>query len=70
MDHDAPEVVTLDEALAVAREIGEALGGRQKRALEVLCRHAERARRPSSTAINAVEHFRNAAEIAKGKSNT
>lgn len=58
--------VSLDEALAIAKEIGECLGGRQQRALEVLCRYAQRNRRPSNTAIEA---FRNAAEIAKAGRN-
>ncbi len=62
--------VELDEALAIAAEIGEALGGRQQRALEVLCRAARRGARPSQTfpgvaeppSVSAAEHFRRAAE--------
>jgi hypothetical protein len=58
------EQVTLEEALVIAKEIGESLGGRQQRALEVLSRHAQRSQRQtgSNTAIQA---FRNATEIAK-----
>lgn len=65
MSDEAPEPVSIEEALVIAREIGEALGGRQRRALEVLCRAAERGRKPS-TGAQAVEHFRAATEIAKG----
>jgi hypothetical protein len=56
--------VSYEEAVVLAREIGESLGGRQQRALEVLVRYAERGRRHSGSST-AVEAFRNAAEIAK-----
>ena len=58
-------VITLEEALVIAKEIGESLGGRQQRALEVLARYASRAQRHTGS-HTAVEAFRNAAEIAKG----
>lgn len=72
---DAPEIVTLEEALVIAREVAESLGGRQARALVVLCRHAERGRRSSSAAIRAVgsaadgvQHFLDARrELEKGR---
>jgi len=48
--------VTIEEAVARAMEIGESLGGRDKRCLEVLCRAATRGARISSTAIPAVSH--------------
>lgn len=63
---DAPEVVTFEEAVKIADEIGKELGGRKQRALQVLVRLASKNHRPSSTAIKAVDHFRNAAELAKG----
>jgi len=50
------EGVTLEEALVRAAEIGEGLGGRDQRCLEVLCRAASRGARISSTAIPAVSH--------------
>lgn len=66
--------VTLDEAVAIAREIAESLGGRQARAIEVLIRHAERGRRLSATALMSVgtaaqsaQHFvRAKEELEKG----
>lgn len=59
-----PEEVSYEEAVVIAREIGEALGGRQQRALEVLARYAERGRRRSES-NTAIEAFRTATEIAK-----
>lgn len=53
---------TLDEALAIAREIGESLGGRQQKALIVLSRYAERGRRMSSTALRSVGHVAEGAQ--------
>jgi hypothetical protein len=63
---DQPELVTFEEAVKIADEIGRTLGGRKQRALQVLVRLASKAHRPSSTAMKAVDHFRTAAEIAKG----
>lgn len=64
--------VSIEEALALAKEIGESLGGRQQRALEILCREVRIAhkltRRPSSTSIPAAtasEAFAKVAEILK-----
>lgn len=59
------EDVSVEEAISLGKEIGESLGGRQKLAIDRLVRIAERSRRPSSTAMKAVEHFRAATEIAK-----
>ena len=69
-----PESVSLDEAVALAREIAESLGGRQARAIEVIIRYAERSRRLSKTAISSVgsaaqgvQHFARAQEeLARG----
>lgn len=55
----------VEEAIALGKEIGEALGGKQKQAIDRLVRIAERAKRPSSTALKAVEHFRAASDIMK-----
>jgi len=59
--------MTYDEAVALAKEIGESLGGKQQRAIEVLMRYAARGRRPSSIRLDAVsdalvgaQHFANA----------
>lgn len=57
---DAP--VTLEEALVVAKEIGESLGGRQQVALALLSRYAERGRRMSSTALRSVGHVAEGAQ--------
>ena len=46
--------VGYDEAIAIAREIGECLGGRQMRALEVLARYASQGRKPSVLRMKAV----------------
>ncbi len=46
--------MTFDEAVAIAREVGESLGGRQQRALEVLVRYAARGKKPSSLRLDAV----------------
>jgi hypothetical protein len=54
--------ISLDEALALAREIGDSLGGRQQRALVVLSRYAERGRRLSSTALRSVGHVAEGAQ--------
>jgi hypothetical protein len=59
-----PEEVSYEEAVAIAREIGEVLGGRQQRAIEVLIRYAERGRRRSESST-AIEAFRTATEIVK-----
>jgi hypothetical protein len=58
------EEVSYEEAVVIVREIGEALGGRQKRAIEVLVRYAERGRRRSES-NTAIESFRTATEIIK-----
>lgn len=59
--------LTYEEAVALAKEIGESLGGRQQRAIEVLLRYAARGQRPSSHRLQAVrdaslgvQHFANA----------
>lgn len=57
------EEVSIEEALVIAKEIGESLGGRQQRALEVLCRAADRRRITGQH--QAVTAFRTATEIAK-----
>lgn len=46
--------VTYEEAVAVAKEIGLSLGGRQQRAIEVLLRYAAKGRKPSSIRLEAV----------------
>lgn len=69
-----PEPVSLDEAVALAAEVAESLGGRQARAIEVLIRYAERGRRLSKTALSSVgsaaqgvQHFTRAQEeLARG----
>lgn len=54
VSHEEERPVTFDEALVIAREIGESLGGRQQRALEVLSRYASRGRKPSALRLDAV----------------
>lgn len=49
--------VTYEEAVVLAYEIGQSLGGRQQRALEVLTRFAARGRRTSSAVVDAAQHF-------------
>lgn len=56
------EEISLEEALVLAKEIGEALGGRQQKALELLSRHAIRGTRRSASST-AVEAFKKAGEI-------
>jgi hypothetical protein len=66
--------ITLEEALVRAKEIGEGLGGRDQRCLELLIRAARRGRRISERTVNAVglavqgtQHFiRAREEIDKG----
>jgi len=60
MPSDSP--VTLEEALAIAREIGDSLGGRQQKALITLSRYAERGSRLSSTALRSVGHVADGAQ--------
>lgn len=52
--------ISYEEAVILANEIAESLGGRQAEALRVLMRYAERGRR-NSTAAQAVQHFKAAA---------
>lgn len=54
--------MTLEEALAVAKEIGDSLGGRQQLALVFLSKTAERGRRISSTALRSVGHVADGAQ--------
>ncbi len=49
--------VTYEEAVALALEIGESLGGRQQEALRVLTRFAARGRKPSVANITSAQHF-------------
>lgn len=60
--------VTYEEAVALAEEIGESLGGRQQEALRVLVRYAERGRR-SSAVVQAAQHFRAASDALPPKKN-
>lgn len=56
--------VTYEEAVVLAREIAEALGGRQQEAILMLVRYAERGRKPS---LLAAQHFRAASEALPQK---
>lgn len=66
--------ITLEEALVRAKEIGEGLGGRDQKCLELLIRVARRGRRISErtvravgTAVEGTQHFLRAREeIDKG----
>lgn len=53
---------SFEEALVIAKEIGESLGGRQQQALVVLSRYAERGRKMSSTALRSVGHVAEGAQ--------
>lgn len=60
-----------EEAFAIAREIAEVLGGRQQMAIDLICRLAERHRRPSHVDLrpagSGVQHFAKAKdEITQG----
>lgn len=59
---DAPIPMSYEKALAIAREIAEALGGEQARAIEVLSRYAARGRRTSSAQVTSAQHFVKAQE--------
>lgn len=61
----ADRPVTYEEAVALATEIGESLGGRQQEALRVLVRYAARGHNKSSSQNLATTHFRKAADLAR-----
>lgn len=59
--------MTPEEALQLGKELLNTLDGRRRAALNMIIRMAERGRRPSSTSMKAVEHFRAASDIVNGK---